>query len=392
MSTARVEALGSPSSPGAIEVGPGDLVFLPLSAINEVAQVRQSYDPDGIRELARAMVQGEMPEGLEREMLTDEEISNRLVLLHPLTLGRFSSTDKAQTYLDDHAAHYGIDIPRAAESLEPADDGFYYLLITGHRRKRALQYLQNEFDIEDNTLRIANRAFDDIAFGEALGHQLRENVHDRPLVVDEARAIERYYNHLVKLGQFVSYKKLANELGMGEAKISAALAFAGLPESVQALAIGEKSPLSYTVVSKLRPLYDGYLRQYDDLVEAQRYNLPEDRITYAKEHVIIVANKITENIIDGGDKKSLEIIDAHLKQLRGEDKFTAETLFDVGDAESPSALRKKQELRIIDKILWILTHAALSGSLAPRQRNKMTSVLGSLTTNAILPDIAYENA
>jgi hypothetical protein len=384
MTSERAEALGFSPPFEAIQVGPDTPTFLRLSDLNEMAQVRQSYDPDGIEDLARSMVRGEMPEGLQRAALSREEIGQRLVLLHPLAVGRFSSLDNAQRYLDDHADHYGIDIPRAAESLEQAADGFYYLLIAGHRRKRALQLLRDEFGIEDDVFKIATHVFDDVEFGEALGLQLRENVHDRPPAVEEARSIERYYNHLQKTGRFVSIKKLANQLGMGPAKVSAALAFAGLPEDVKALAIGDKSPLSYSVVSKLRPLFDGYLQRYDMLHEADQHSEAE-RAKDAEERVLIVANKIISNKLNDGEAKAFKVITGHMDQLRQE-AYAMDMLFAAPDNESPRALRTQQDQRIGETVLRVLEHFVQYERLTKHQRVRLLSMLNSLSIDSIDAD------
>jgi len=340
------------------------------------------------------MVRDGMPEGLERAALSHEEISQRLVLLHPLAVGRFSSVDSAQRYLDDHADHYGLDIPRAAESLQQASDGFYYLLIAGHRRKRALQFLKNEFSIEDDMFKIATHVFDDIEFGEALGLQLRENVHDRPPAVEEARSIERYYNHLQKHGRFVSIKRLADQLGMGAAKVSAALAFAGLPADVKALAIGDKSPLSYSIVCKLRPLYDGYLRRYDLFHEEADQGSTLRRVEDAKERVLIVANKLISNKLKGGEAKAIGVINGHMEQLR-EETYAMDMLF-ATLGENPEAVRRQQDQLIGENVLRVLEFFAQHGRFTKAQKIRLQAAVGSLATKSInanpLPGMLEESA
>jgi len=366
-----------------ILIGPDEPVYLHPSALNEVAQVRQSYDAERIEELARSMVKGDMPEGLELSALSEGELAAKLVLIHPLSVARFSTLEIAQEYLDAHARHYGLDIPRAAESLELNEDGYYYLLIAGHRRKRAIKLLQDKFEIPDDRLKIATNVYDDIGFDEALGLQLRENVHERPPIDEEARAIERYYKYLTeRLGQPPTIPRLAGELGIGESKIRTALAFAEMPDDVQNLM---KSGLSYTMVSQLRPIYDAYLERYDKAVAAG-FPPEEEREKYASNEVGIVAQKILENNLDRSPVKARALIEGQLSQARREVTYDQDSLLDIGDATSSRKRRHASAKRLGAKAVTIVDFLEKGGYLSPDDRERIVALAGRITASEIEND------
>jgi len=361
---------------------PDSIMYILPAWLNEVAQVRQSYDPIALENLARAMVKGDMPDSTSDSQLSKEELQHKLELSNPLIVGRFTSLEKAQTYLDNHAAHYQLDIPRAAQSLEVADDGNYYILIAGHRRKRAINLLRERFGIAEDELDIVANVYEDIEFDEALGKQLRENVYEAPPVHEEARSIERYYNHVNRQsGKRLSIRALAGELGMSETKVGDALAFASLPEDVQAFT---PDVLPYSIVRRLKPLYDLYQKQ-GSLRKAAGYdNDGEDEETYARKHILIFANRLVRSRLDkdSSDKKADVLIRTHMNELLGTMSYQTDPLFAWEEASITHQLNRSD--RMLGKAaISVIEYLKQRDRLSNDERQRLIEVLGGVVDQPI---------
>jgi hypothetical protein len=375
-----------------ILIGPEAPVFLCPNIVNELPQVRTRYDDDSLLELARSMVKGDLPEENEHNIFSLDELKAKLILINPQVVGRFSTLERAQEYLDAHADHYGLDIPRAAESLAQADDGYYYLRIAGHRRRRAIGLLQARFGIADEQLGIASTPHTDITFEEALGLQLRENIYEAPPAHEEARSIERYYNYLAhKEGRQPTIKALAGHLGMSPSKVGTALAFASLPHEVQDLTPGS---LPYTTVSQLKPLYELYLRQHD--IRRQNGNpAVEARDDFAREHILIIANRLINNRLNRTGTKATAIIQAHANELLGQMSYQTGELFLMEDASV--AKRRTRSDRILgETAISTIEYFMRHGRLTDEERARLASVLGiaveSLRPEPTIPDLFSETS
>lgn len=238
---------------GVIEFGPKRLEPVPYVAINELQQVRTTYENASIMELASA-IESDHP-GMTISSGTFE-------LANPLLMG-VHTKKSAKQYISDYSDYYRI--PRKDrfdyQNLTPLDDDRAAILIAGHRRRRAIGHLLEKNNIPPVDVRIHSNIHDDITFSEAIGLQLRENVYERPAPQDEARAIDLLYQHnKERLGKVPNIKKLAAQIGFSETKVRDALTFASLPDSIQEYTTS--GALSYSVVRQLRPLYDAFLSAY----------------------------------------------------------------------------------------------------------------------------------
>ena len=236
-----------------IEFGPKRLQLVPFSSINELPQVRTTYDPNSIEELAQA-IWTDRGDGL---VSTDD-----FDLANPLLIGRHSPLS-AKRYIHDHGEYHRIATADRMDyqDLTPLDIDSAIIMIAGHRRRRAIAHLLGQHNIMPDTVRVAGNVRDDIEFGQAIGLQLRENVYERPSPQDEARAIDLAFRYIqTKSGRVPSLKNLSTELGFGETKVRDAIAFASLPDSIQEYT--NSGALSYTITRQLKPLYDVFIRYY----------------------------------------------------------------------------------------------------------------------------------
>jgi len=244
-----------------IEFGPKRLQLVPFASINELPQVRTTYDPSAIEELAQAIW---TDRGTGAISTDDFDLAN------PLLVGRHTPTS-AKRYIHDHGEYHRIAKADRMDpqDLTPLDNDTAIIMIAGHRRRRAISHLLGQHNILPGDVRVAGNVRDDIEFGQAIGLQLRENVYERPSPQDEARAIDLAFRYIqTKSGHVPSLKSLSTELGFGETKVRDAIAFASLPDSIQEYT--NSGALSYTITRQLKPLYDVFIRYYKLKPDAEK--------------------------------------------------------------------------------------------------------------------------
>lgn len=96
-------------SRGFVEFGPKNTAPVPLSAINEIEQIRKTYDKQAITELATSIVH--------------EEDGNTWFDMYNPLLAACLTPEEAEQYLKEHAAfHEGS---QSIDSLTPDHDGNY---------------------------------------------------------------------------------------------------------------------------------------------------------------------------------------------------------------------------------------------------------------------------
>ncbi len=125
-----------------IKVGPVNIEPVQLSVIHELPQIRQEYDQSGLEELARSIVLN--PGALEQHVKNGdyEAASQALDLSHPLILNRLDESHIDQ-YLADHAKYYDLD---TKWRIAAGDDTSVLVLVSGHRRRRALELIAKQYD------------------------------------------------------------------------------------------------------------------------------------------------------------------------------------------------------------------------------------------------------
>lgn len=291
-------------------IGPKELEAVPFQAVNELPQVRTVYDPAKLAELADAIRSGE----------PGAQGSAAFTLVSALSVGRFTPTE-AGLYITEHGEFY--EIPRkdrvAVEDLARYQDDVL-ILIAGHRRRRAIRFLLDEMGIHPTRARVAAHIQTALSFDEALYLQLRENTYEKPDPCDEARAIERAYQHQSRLeGSATNIRHLASELGFSETKVRDALQFASLPSSIQKIATD--GVLSYTVTRQLKPLYDAFLARY-------KYEPLEQAVLRAEAETLTFCMVDIEKTLSGKSDTTLQLAIANkTKEVLGQAMYQSDELF-----------------------------------------------------------------
>lgn len=234
-----------------IEFGPKNTEPVPLSCINELEQIRKTYDPQAIEDLARSM---------KHENSETGEISFDMYN-PPLTA--YLSYEEAKEYLSQHAAFYGSS--RTIDEIVPDRYGNYVILISGHRRKRAIEFLMDgNGGVSPDQVNVNVNLRRGITFEEALIAQIRENTYEKVSPVETAKNIEQLYIYLRdRTGKKPTHREIAAKTGLSENVVGTALQFQQLPDSIKILATTHGDILPYSTLIKLEPLMRKYGELYD---------------------------------------------------------------------------------------------------------------------------------
>ena len=313
---------------GFIEFGPKNTAPVPLPAINEIEQIRKTYDEQAITELATSIVH--------------EEDGNTWFDMYNPLLATYLTPDETRQYLKEHAAfHEGS---QSIDDLTPDDDGNYVILISGHRRKRAIEQLLSQHEITPECTLVNVNLRHGITFEEALVAQVRENTHEKVSPTETAKYIEQLYIYLRdKEGTQPTYRRLSMMTGISEGIISTALRFQRLPESIRLLATTHGDILPYSTLVKLEPLMRKRGELYKKLLSLGQTMDGEDCETYVENHLHIVANTIVEDLLSA--KKRNHYIQQQISDLELR-IINAQPSFDLIAETSSGAQRKASEIRL----------------------------------------------
>ena len=338
-------------SRGFVEFGPKNTAPVPLPAINEIEQIRKTYDEQAITELATSIVH--------------EEDGNTWFDMYNPLLAAYLTPEEAEQYLKEHAAfHEGS---QSIDSLTPDHDGNYVILISGHRRKRAIEQLLSQHDIAPERTLVNVNLRRGITFEEALVAQVRENTHEKVSPTETAKYIEQLHAYLEnKEGAQPTYRRLSMMTGISEGIISTALRFQRLPESIRLLATTHGDILPYSTLVKLEPLMRKRGELYDKLLSLGQTMDGEDCKTYVKNHLHIVANKIVKLRL--GAEKRIHFIQQQISDIELQ-IINAQPSFDLIAETSSGAQRKASNTRLGSAAISALRHAYEDdlGNIPPEQ-------------------------
>jgi hypothetical protein len=338
-------------SRGFVEFGPKNTAPVPLSAINEIEQIRKTYDEQAITELATSIVH-------------EEDGNTWFDMYNPLLAARLTP-DEARQYLKEHAVfHEGS---QSIDGLTPDHDGNYVILISGHRRKRAIEQLLSQYDIAPEYTLVNVNLRRGITFEEALVAQVRENTHEKVSPTETAKYIEQLHTYLNnKEGIQPTYRRLSMMTGISEGIISTALRFQRLPESIRRLATTHGDILPYSTLVRLEPLMRKRGELYDKLLSLGQTMDGEDCETYVKNHLHIAANKIVKLRL--GAEKRIHFIQQQISDIELQ-IINAQPSFDLIAETSSGAQRKASNIRLGGTAISALRHAYEDdlGNMPPEQ-------------------------
>lgn len=282
----------------AIEFGPKNTEPVSLSHINELEQIRKTYDQEAIEDLARSMTHENSETG---------EIS--FDMYNPL-LAAYLTREEAEEYVAQHAAFYGSS--RSIHELIPDQHGNYVILISGHRRKRAIEFIMQENGgVTPDQINVNVNLRRGITFEEALIAQIRENTYEKVSPVETAKNIEQLYIYLLnKTGKKPTYREISAKTSLSESVVGTALQFQQLPDSIKTLATTHGDILPYSTLVKLEPLMRKYGELYDLEKSFGNSMNDEKREVYVENKLQIAINQIV------GLRLSAEKIINYIKNLK----------------------------------------------------------------------------
>ncbi|NCC19754.1 hypothetical protein EOM33_01705 [Candidatus Saccharibacteria bacterium] len=271
-----------------IDFGPKSVSPVTYALINELPQqVRKTYEPAQIDDLAIAMTIPPPSDGAEVEF----------DMFNPLLCAHLSHEDTVQ-YLKEYSEFYGVETD--VSELRPDENGRYTILISGHRRKRAIRQLISENDLDISKVRAHVNQRDSITFEKALVAQVRENTYEKVPPEEVARHIEQFYKYLCSTQpEKPTHREIARKLGQSENIVSTALRFCSLPEEIQSLA--NRKVLAFSTVARLAPVYERR-KKYYKWMEAGGKVLNESIDDYSLNNLRVLVNSILRAKIESDEK------------------------------------------------------------------------------------------
>jgi len=222
-----------------------DMSQLPF-CVNELPQIRTTYDPVALQELAVSLDGGAEPPHLRQ--------------VNPIQVNEFDDAGKLQAYLDEYRVFYNggghtVVIPDSSE-LERRTDGTWRILIAGHRRCRAMRIVADKYGyaLRESDVRID--VYHNLPFADAVSLQGRENEHREVDPVEAANDIARhyYYFQYKNGGRVPTQKELVLLTGYSADRVSKALRYHSLPDELKDYYTSGQLP--FNIVARLRSLYD----------------------------------------------------------------------------------------------------------------------------------------
>lgn len=334
------------------EAGSDDVLMLPLSYPIELKQIRSAYDPTELQELADRMpvevVNGKLKVDLENAP-TINVMDREHCIDYFEKMNRYHRGE-----IDD------VDI----DSIEPAPDGLYYVIVNGHRRIRALKLKCLELGMKSENLDVSFKIVRNLPFAQSKGKQYVENTYVSPTPVEDARAIELHYLFLRDEGEDYSNAALRKVFGYGKEKINDALRFVTAPEKIQEF-VG--NGLTYTNVVDLVKLREAQAerlkkkyvhdKQFDALA-----GISDASELYMLDYFDsqILSRLQGKSTADVGGK-----IRGQIRQIKGESGFTTDSLFIYDEEAERRSKRTRTRKDLGGAAIKILHYLDAQGDLGP---------------------------
>lgn len=225
-------------------------------------------------------------------------------MFNPLLCAHLSHEDTVQ-YLKEYSEFYGVETD--VSELRPDENGRYTILISGHRRKRAIRQLISENDLDISKVRAHVNQRDSITFEKALVAQVRENTYEKVPPEEVARHIEQFYKYLCSTQpEKPTYREIARKLGQSESIVRTALRFCSLPEEIQELAHNKTLP--YSILVKLDKIHEKRKEFYEKEQE-RGHSFSETIDEYCLCHLHLMVTRILRTRLEKDEK-----IDQLIKQ------------------------------------------------------------------------------
>lgn len=185
--------------------------------VNELPQLRTSYDSDKIESLAERLKTGEAK-------------PPHIKLEQAIRIAEFTDPQSLQQFLGDFQLFHNLDEPVDLGHFDPEPSGAIRILNYGHRRTRAALVATKPLGYRPLNKDIKKEIVENPTFEQFISAQSRENEHDRPSLEDEAIDIRKHFDYYTAKNNDTPPTKawLARKMGLGEGKVRDALRFTDL--------------------------------------------------------------------------------------------------------------------------------------------------------------------
>jgi hypothetical protein len=217
-------------------------------------------------------------------------------------------------------------------------DGFYYVVIAGHTRLKAIKSLPPSNDPKDEVVLKLHKV---TTSEEILAIQLNENIHKEISLEERAMAIIGLYHLGIESGKWHDKTEFvkANEKTVTQDILYDALAFADLPLEIQEYIFLKNIPYSVGVeLGKMRPLIEAFEAGFTDSEELLEQNI--------KWHYVKLIMKVQSA---RSIKQALTILSGDIKLMkdcfRPKEAVQQEMLLFWADGPNRQGEERQKELR-----------------------------------------------
>lgn len=307
--------------------------------VDELTQIRTTYNPEGLYDLADSLERGTTPPYIWQ--------------VNPIQINEFDNQAALRAYIADYKLFYGIKEEIDISSLHQRPDGTWRILIAGHRRNRALRIVADRHDYVLKDGDVKKDVYKNMPFADAIAMQGRENEHMRVNPEDAAEDIYRHLEFYMRKnkGKKPTHKMLSHITGYSVKTISQGLRYHALPPEIKREY--KNGMFSYPDVIKLgellgvtkKYLLHKYPDEYGHGVEL--FDASEELEADTLNSVLAFVAHLKSEALDGASaKRRTEVIDNKIGSLivsirNMQDAFDLE----IVDAK-PAERRKKADAKL----------------------------------------------
>ena len=353
----------------AIEFGPKNTHPVFLSCINEIEQIRKTYPADKIEDLANAIEQVD-PSTKE----VDFDLYNPLLaaLLTPV---------QAKKYLQEHKKFYGESSSTNLSDLTTLENDMTIILVAGHRRKRAIEFLSDKYELGDPMVKVNLRQ--GITFEEGLIAQIRENTYEKVSPEETAKNIEQYYQYLLEIDPSKKPKvsTLSAKTGLSEFTIRSGLKYMSIPERIRDISKEYPKVISYTVLVQMEPL----MRAHEDYYDFK--GLSEDKNEYVVNSLLSTVHTILNAKLTTQEHYA-KLINGKIDSLNNSISFDQDAFFELERETSEEIVRKtgSQLLKTSVSTLRVALATRGGGDLSSDDERLLTDLVQYIEEKELRPE------
>lgn len=328
----------SPFVDAGINYDPEDLPF----HVNEMQQIRTSYNPDKIADLAERVKSSEYKEPY-------------IELEQAIRIAEFTSPEALRQFLDDFQLFHGLAEPIDFDIFDPEPNGNIRILNYGHRRTRAIKVASKQFNYTVLNKDVKKECMINPTFERFIDAQSRENEHDRPDPEDEALEIRKRFNfYTVKNdGAAPTRAWLARKMGLSTDKVRDALRFTDLSPSI--MEWFDHGIINYAVAVECWRLREAAMHYYPQKYP-QKYEVGSGKLAEDAEALVLaeLTNFAKDHMQGASYERKLKVIQAKINSLDISKQEVA--LFDDSMWDDPQAQKAVGGKKMAKYAITVLEH------------------------------------